>query len=175
VQELARAGARPTRFVLTDLHPQLTAWQSLRARFADTIDYVAAPVDATCIPPALGHGRARVIINAFHHFPPPIAQRILADAVRGADGILIAEALERTFISFAACAARSPTALFAAPLLAQRNRLAKALLTWATPVALATSIWDGVVSSLRIYTAEELQALVRPLGSGFYGVRRRRP
>ena len=36
------------------------------------------PVDATAIPHAIAGGRARVIINSFHHFPPELARVDLA-------------------------------------------------------------------------------------------------
>jgi hypothetical protein len=40
----------------------------------------------------------------------------------------------------------------------------KALLT---PVTLAVSAWDGLVSAMRIYSEEELCAMVEPLGDKF--------
>ena len=168
VQELARAGARPPRFLLTDLNPQITAWEDLRMRFPDSIDYIHAPVDATCIPPVISRGRARVLINAFHHFPPAIARWVLADAVRSSEGIFLAEVLERSVTSFATFAALGPAALLLTPLLTRRHRLAKALLAWGTPAAWATAVWDGVVSSLRTYNEQELRSLVSPLGSSFH-------
>src|SRR5690606_5662043 len=61
VGEIARAGRRPPRFVLTDLHPHLEAWQAARDAFPRDISFVAEPVDATAIPPAVAAGRARVI------------------------------------------------------------------------------------------------------------------
>jgi hypothetical protein len=132
------------------------------------------------------------MINAFHHFPPAIAREVLADAVRGSDGIFLAEVLQRRVTSFATFAALGPAALLATPVLTAHNRLVKALLAWATPAALATAVWDGVVSSLRVYTEPELRAFVQPWGTAFrwhygtfaywpggrgsffYGVRRRR-
>lgn len=192
VEELARAGAQPPRFLLTDLNPQRAAWARLKAGATGTIDFVEASVDATRIPAALGRGRARVMINAFHHFPPAIAREVVADAVRGSDGIFLAEVLQRRVTSFATFAALGPAALLATPVLTAHNRLVKGLLAWATPAALATAVWDGVVSSLRVYTEPELRAFVQPWGTAFrwhygtfaywpggrgsffYGVRRRR-
>jgi hypothetical protein len=43
----------------------------------------------------------------------------------------------------------------------------KALLVWLTPIALAASIWDGLASTLRVYTEAELREMVAPLGDTF--------
>ena len=66
VRELRRAGSRPPRFILTDLHPQPDPWRAARDAHPDDITFEPAPVDATRIPESISRGRARVIINAFH-------------------------------------------------------------------------------------------------------------
>lgn len=164
--ELASRGAAP-RFLLTDLFPRPEAWREAAAEHPGVIDHVDAPVDATAIPPALAAGRARMVINAFHHFPPPLARAILADAVAGSRGIFISEALVRNPLRFAAFAPVGLPALFAEPILASRDRLAKALLIWGSPIALAASTWDGLVSTMRIYEEVDLREMVAPLGDRF--------
>src|SRR5687768_8834201 len=59
--EIARAGRTPPRFILTDLKPQIEAWEAAHARFPGVIDFEREPVDATRIPPAMARGRARTI------------------------------------------------------------------------------------------------------------------
>jgi len=158
-RELTRAGHTPPRFLLTDLHPRVEVWQGTG------LDFVAEPVDATHVPPAIAQGRARSIINVLHHFPPALARAVLADAVRGGQGVFIAEAFERDPRQFANFAPVGVPALLANPLLSPRDKLAKAVLTWLTPLALAISAWDGLVSTLRIYSEVELRAMVE--GSGW--------
>lgn len=167
VSELLRAGGIPPRFVLTDLLPQPDAWEAARARHPSVISFERAPVDATTIPPALADGRARVMINAFHHFPPDLARAILADAVRSSSGIFLSEAFERNPLGFLPMVPAGALALAANPLLTRRSRAAKAILTWMTPIAAAASVWDGVVSTLRVYSEAELRDMVAPLGGAF--------
>lgn len=164
--ELGKRGAAP-RFLLTDLFPRPEAWVEVQREHPGVIDFVEYPVDATGIPPHLAAGRARVVINAFHHFPPPLASAILGDAVAGSRGIFISEALVRNPLSFLAFGPAGLAALYAEPLLARRDRLKKAFLVWATPIALAAGTWDGLVSTMRIYEEEELRAMVAPLGDSF--------
>lgn len=167
VSEIRRAGRVPPRFVLTDLHPQVEAWQASRVALGADIDYVPTPVDATAIPRDVAGRRARVIINAFHHFPPALARAILRDAVDGSAGVFIAEPFDRNPLRFASFIPVGSMALLCNPVLSRRDRLEKALLTWATPAVLAASLWDGVVSTLRVYSRQELEAMVAPLGDRF--------
>src|SRR5438067_6679500 len=120
VNEIRRAGRKPPRFILTDLHPQVAAWQAARAAFPDEISFVGTPVDATAIRPEVAGGRARVIINSFHHFSPTLAQRILADAVDGSAGVFIAEPFDRNPLRFASFVPVGLLALAANPILSGR-------------------------------------------------------
>jgi len=167
VDEIRRAQRRPPRFVLTDLNPQVEAWQAARAQFPGEIRFVAEPVDATAIPRELAGGRARVIINSFHHFSPALAQSILRDAIDGSAGIFIAEPFERNPLRFGSFIPFGLAALAVNPFLSGRDRLKKALLTFASPAVAAVALWDGVISTLRVYNRAELEAMVAPLGDRF--------
>lgn len=169
LDELVRSGRRPPRFVLTDLQPYAEEWEALRQRHPDHIAYEPAAVDATRIPARLqGAHRPRVIINALHHFRPELAAAILRGACEGSPGVFVAEGFARRRpLGFAAYAPAGVSSLWATPLLSRRDRLAKAAWTYLTPVALAASIWDGLVSTMRVYTEAELRAMVEPLGPAF--------
>jgi len=160
---LRRRGARVPRFVLTDLFPHPKAWAELKAR-DPAIDFVSTPVDATRIPESLGRGRARVVINVLHHLPPQLASAVVGDAVgRGAPAFIV-EGFERNPLGFLPFAPLGVAALALGPILARRDRLAKAALAWLTPVALGASAWDGFISTLRIHTEDDLRAMVAAAG-----------
>jgi hypothetical protein len=163
-RELRAAGHAPPRFLMTDLHPRVGSWQRVRDEHPDLVDFVAEPVDAANLPPKLGRGRARVIINALHHFRPELAGAILRGAAKGSPGVFVAEGFERNPARFAPFAWAGIPALLAGPALAPDRRAEKALWSWLTPVALAASTWDGLVSTMRVYTERELRAMVAPLG-----------
>lgn len=166
VREIRRAGAVPPRFILTDLQPQPEVWSEARAAHPWDIVFEPGAVDATDVPEPLARGRARVIINAFHHFPPPLAASILADAVRGSTGVFIAEPFDRNPLRFASMMPVGSLAMAVNPILSPRDRLQKLLFTL-TPVMAAASLWDGIVSALRIYSRDDLEAMVRPFGNDF--------
>lgn len=183
---LARALAaadRPARFTLTDLFPRVPVWERLVQAQPGAIRYVATPVDATAIDAQLSRGKARAIINVLHHLPPPLAESVLRDAVQSRAPIFIAEGFERNPLRFSAFAPFGLPALALSPILSRDRRLSRAFLAWATPVALACSVWDGLVSTLRVYSEAELRSMVggdspyswqygnytwSPFGRGYY-------
>lgn len=167
VTEIQRAGRVAPRFVLTDLRPQIAAWEEASARFPGVISFEREPVDATQIPASMSDGRARLIINAFHHLPPDLAASILHDAAARRAPIFLSESFERGPLGFAPMIPAGLLALALNPLLSPRDRLAKAWLTWATPLALLGSAWDGLVSTMRVYDRADLEAMVAPFGGDF--------
>lgn len=158
-EAMAKRG-HDVHFLMSDLFPATAEWEALRSA---RLDFVAEPVDATHIPAALGKGRARVIINALHHFPPEMARKALRGACEDAPGVFIAESLVRNPLSFVAMAPVGIAALLATPALAKDRHLARALLAWFSPIALAASAWDGTVSAMRMYQPEELHEMVAGL------------
>ncbi len=154
------------RFVLTDLHPRVEAWERLRAENPGPIHYEAASVDATQVPRALSDGRARAIINVLHHLPPDLAGAVLRDAVNS-KGIFVAEGFERKPWQFINFTFMGIPALLLNPLLSPERQFQKALLTWFTPIAVLASVWDGLVSTMRVYSEAELRKMVEPTGDAF--------
>jgi len=167
IRELQAAGVTLPRFVLSDLYPAVDAWQALQQEFPGVVEYEPEPVDATAIPPRLVG--VRTIINALHHFPPELAQRVLLGACEGASGVFVAEGLVRNPLSFAAMAPSGVLALMRSPLNGSTTleKLQRAMLTWLTPASIAASVWDGTVSSMRCYSEHELREMVKPLGDSW--------
>jgi hypothetical protein len=167
LEALQAKGHVPPTFTLTDLHPHVEAWASLVEQHPEKLSFIPEPVDATRLDESLGRGRARVLINAFHHFPPSLAQQVLLGLAKDAPGVFIAEGLVRDPRSFLAMTPWGLPALLAEPLLAPEGRLSRAALTWFSPVAVLASMWDGTVSTFRCYSREELLRFTEPLGSSW--------
>ena len=107
------------------------------------------------------------MFTSFHHFPPPAARAILADAVNNRVGIGVFEFTERSFVGVAVLALSPLAVLFAVPFL-RPMRWQTLLLTYVIPVLPVGALFDGIVSCLRTYSLGELSALVEPLASGGY-------
>jgi hypothetical protein len=167
VRSMLAQGNIPPGILLTDLYPRTDAWYDAKAEFPNHISFVRDSVDATAIPASLSSGRARTIINAFHHLPPALAQRVLDDAIASRSPILIAECFGRNPLGFVPLARRGLATLAGNPLFARHHRYKRALLTWAVPVIPAIAVWDGLVSTMRVYSEDDLRAMTAHSGAAF--------
>lgn len=147
----------PVEVTLTDLYPNPAAYAHAEAGGAGRIRGRTTPVDATAVPDDLPG--FRTIFNAFHHFPPELAKKVLADAVAKRQPIGVFEIVSR-----------EPAMLFAlliSPLIVTLSmpfwrpfRWPWLVWTWLFPLMQPFILWDGVVSWLRIYGEDELRELV---------------
>jgi hypothetical protein len=163
VEEMLAAGVEPPRFILTDIHPHVETWEALKRKHPRYIDYVAEPIDGSAIQPELARGKVMAIINVLHHFRPSLAKKILHASLEHSAGLFVIEGFERTPLGFGPFIPAGLPALLVNPLLSPRRRLAKAAVTYLTPFAIGVSIWDGLVSTLRIHSEAELREMVAPL------------
>jgi hypothetical protein len=157
------ARGHPVHFLMSDLYPSIPHWEDACREHPERLGFVRESVDATAIPPGLVEGRVPIIVNALHHFPPPLAKSVLRGMCEHAPAIFVGETLTRNPLSFAAMGAVGLVGLYSTPFFAKDKRLAKTALTWLSPVALAASVWDGTVSSMRTYLPEELHEMVADL------------
>jgi hypothetical protein len=148
----------PVSIVVTDLYPNVEAFKALER--ADTrIRARYEPTDATNVPSELQG--VRTIFTALHHFPPNLVTRVLSDAVAKQAPIAVFEPLERTLRMTILVGFFSFVRGFTHALRVGRITPAKIVFTYLLPVAPAMFAWDGAISTLRTYTADELLALAK--------------
>ncbi|MBD8488827.1 hypothetical protein IFO69_08735 [Echinicola sp. CAU 1574] len=147
---------------LTDYYPNIEAFEYTQAK-ADNIEYVDKPVDARNVPEELNG--LRTMFLSFHHFKHEDAQLILQDAVDAAHPIAIFEAQDRSLPSLLAMLFSPITVLLTTPFIAPLS-LGRLFFTYIVPVVPLVALWDGLVSSLRTYSLEEMQELIDDLKGG---------
>lgn len=146
--------------VVTDLYPNLPALNRLAEASDGLIRVEHRPVDAANVPADLPG--LRVIFNAFHHLPTPVAQSVLASAVKDNQPIVIMEVVERSALQLIGMIFAPIFFLLALPFL-RPFRWSWVFWTYIIPVLPLFIFWDGVVSTLRIYSVGELHELVSRL------------
>jgi hypothetical protein len=154
--ELARRG-HPVRVTLTDRYPNVKAFAHAAEGSDGRVAGRAEPVDATAVPDELTG--FRTIFNAFHHFPPDVARRILADAFEKRRPIGVFEVVGREPAMLVALLT-SPLVVTLSMPFWRPFRWPWLLWTWLVPVMQPFVMWDGIVSWLRIYGVDELRELV---------------
>ncbi|KAI1118231.1 hypothetical protein F5Y14DRAFT_399697 [Nemania sp. NC0429] len=156
-------------FVLTDLHPHVESWERA-ARDSPRLTYVSTPVDAAAAPRELirrgkagGKGVFRLFNLAFHHFDDPLARAILRNTVETSEGFGIFELQSRTISSFVSCMLFGLFIFLIAPLLYWWSAPIL-FFVYVVPVVPFVLVFDGLVSSLRTRTADEVEVLLRTCG-----------
>ena len=154
--ELAKSG--PVSVTLSDLHPNIEALGRVRDQTNGRVRVRPDRVDATDVPPELGG--VRTMFNAFHHFPPELASRILADAVAKRRPIAIFEGASRRGLGFVAIPMQLPLLALFTPFV-RPFRWSRLALTYLLPLIPALVVFDGTMSFLRLYLEEDLRELIR--------------
>ncbi len=162
-RELTSSGLEST-FLLTDLYPNVKAFENSCAASDGRIEFASGPVDARDVPDNLDG--IRLLMNGFHHFRPEDAGAILANAVRAQQPIAIFELSQRTPSNI--------IGIFLVPLLVwcvtpfiRPFRWSRLLWTYLLPAVPLICFWDGFVSQLRAYTQTELKQMTEHI-SGDY-------
>ena len=154
-----RARDQPATITLTDLYPQPAAWADIAQRTHGAIGFEPVPVDALAVPTHLTG--FRTIFSAFHHFPPEAATALLRDAVRANSGIGVFEGAGKHWLELLLALTVLPVAQLLLTPFFRPFRLSRLVFTYLIPLIPLCTIWDGVVSVLRMYSTDELLALAR--------------
>lgn len=146
---------------LTDKYPNLPAFAKIveEARaMGGEIEYSVESVDATAVPGDLSG--LRTMFSCFHHFPPALATRILADCVAKGAPIAIFELSNRSPAAFLQVLLGGPLSLpFLTPFFRPFS-LARLFWTYLIPVIPLCAMIDGVGSNLRAYAPDEMRDLI---------------
>lgn len=156
-----RNGFALPRILLSDLFPSIEHYRELERRFgSERLSYVAEPVSALAVDRR--DLRLRCICSTFHHFRPDQAAALVRDAVEHADGLFIAEPLQRDLRHVILVLLAGPLPYLLAPFTADRFGWRKLLLCTLLPIVPLLVMFDGLVSVLRTYAPEEIEAMIPP-------------
>jgi hypothetical protein len=164
-RDLAERLARPVGVVLTDLYPSPSRLEHARATLPDWVELETRPIDAQAVPEDLQG--CRLVCNGFHHLKPEQARACLLDAVQKRRGVAVVELAHRSPISMLQIVLGMSALLAVTPFI-KPFRWSRLLLTYALPVVPICTLWDGIVSCLRVYDPEELRGLVSGLPENDY-------
>jgi hypothetical protein len=160
------------KFVMSDLFPEIDEWKLKQAtRGAGKIGFIPQPMSALNIQSDIRHW---TIFAAFHHFSPSDARKFLHEFVQKGDGLCIVEFPRRRWtdliaISFLIAVLGLPSH-WLVPFMARRFSWAKVLFATIIPVQPVIFSFDGIVSTLRQYTKDEIIAMLPPGASSQFEV-----
>ncbi len=163
--DLSERLARPVGVVLTDLYPTPSRLERGRATLPSWVELEAQPVDAQDVPEKLDG--FRLICNGFHHLNPEQGRACLQDAVHKRRGVAVIELAQRSPLSMVQIAFGTATQLVVTPFI-KPFRWSRLFYTYVLPIVPLCTLWDGIVSCLRVYDPDELRGLISGLPESDY-------
>lgn len=147
------------KIILTDYYPNFPAFEYTKKQ-SDNFEYYSKPVDARNVPSELKGLRTQFL--SLHHFKPNDARQILQNAIDSKAPIAIFEAQERSFSSLLAMIFSPVSVLLTTPFI-RPFKIGRIIFTYFIPVVPLFVLWDGIVSSLRTYSVDEMKDLIKYL------------
>jgi hypothetical protein len=145
---------------LTDKYPNSSSHQNANRACENRITFYPESVDATKVPQELKG--FRTMFTSFHHFSPEDAREVLQNAVDAGEGIGVFEITSRTPAAIVRVFAWVFFLFLGTPWV-RPFRWTRLLWTYLVPIIPLVLIFDGIVSCLRTYHANELQEIVSRL------------
>jgi hypothetical protein len=151
--------------LLTDKYPHRVE-STGKDQAGERLRYAEESVDALAVPE--GIRGFRTLFASFHHFREPDAQRILMDAVHTGTSIAVLEYTKRSF-PWMLSVLLSPIYFWIyCPFVLRPFHWRHLLWIYLLPIPMLVMVWDGIISSLRTYSTEELRDLAIFPGSDLY-------
>lgn len=154
------------KIILTDKYPNISAYEFLKAKTGGAISFLDTSVDAADVPITLKG--FRTIFSGFHHFDYRLAKAVLKNAVEAKSGIGIFDGGNKSFLAILAILVVHPVALFIFTPFFKPFRLSRLLFTYIIPIIPFCTIWDGIVSIIRLYKPKELLQIANEVEPNTY-------
>ena len=139
---------------ITDKFPNIPAYKLLHQKSGGRIRYIAYPVNAMQVPPAIKG--FRTIFSGFHHFSKPAAKAILNDAIKAKEGIAIFDGGDKKLLFILSILLLQPIGFVLLTPFIKPFSWLRIFFTYVLPVIPACTIWDGIVSAIRLHSVKEL-------------------
>jgi hypothetical protein len=142
------------KITLTDKFPNKRAFEFLAEKTNGSVSYADTLVDATDVPKSLTG--FRTIFSGFHHFNEPTAKLVLKNAVDAKSGIGIFDGGDKNILAILFIILIHPLAFFLFTPFFMPQRFSRYFFTYLIPLIPFCTVWDGIVSIIRLYRHEEL-------------------
>ena len=158
-KNIAQQFSRQVSFTLTDIFPNIPAYEFIQQQSGGSIRYCASPVNAASVNTNLKG--VRTIFSAFHHFDEVTATHVIQDAVSAREGIAVFDGGDRNILFGIAILLLHPIAFFLFTPFFRPFKWSRLLFTYIIPLIPFCTVWDGIVSVTRLYQPHQLLRIAR--------------
>jgi len=152
--------------LLTDKFPNKNAFEFISSKTQGRISFSDTSVDASDVPANLKG--FRTIFSGFHHFNNDFAKKVLKDAVDAKCGIGIFDGGNKSILAVLGILILHPILFFLFTPFFKPFRFSRLLYTYIIPIIPFCTIWDGVVSIIRLYKPNELLKIAHEVDTENY-------
>lgn len=160
---LQKSSKENVSITLTDKFPNKNAYNHLKEKYNGLIDFKDFSVDATDVPKDLKG--LRTMYSAIHHFRPETVKAILKNSVDNNSAICLFDGGDKNIFTILGIILFHPIAFFVCTPFFKPFRFSRLFFTYIIPLIPLTTIWDGVVSILRLYSPNEFLRLSKEIGN----------
>lgn len=146
--------------VLTDLYPDVETLNWAVEKSGGRLRIESNPVDATDVPDHLSG--IRTIFNGLHHFRPDVVRKMLQDTASDGQPFLAVEFAGRSPSHLLSIASLAPVSLLLRPFIRPFN-WKHWFYTYVIPFIPLGTLFDGMVSCLRVYNPDHLRELTEDI------------
>ena len=151
---------------VTDKFPNIPAYKLLYEKSGGIINYINYPVDAAKVPATIKG--FRTIFSGFHHFSKASATAILSDAIKANEGIAIFDGGDKSVFFILTILLLQPIGFLLCTPFIKPFRWSRIIFTYLLPIIPFCTIWDGVVSTIRLHSVEELLTIAKATNCANY-------
>ncbi len=156
---LQQNAEEPVAITLTDKFPNNNAYTHLKEKYHGEIDFKDFSVDATDVPKDLKG--LRTMFSAIHHFRPEMVKDIPQNAVESNASICLFDGGDKNIFTILGIILFHPIAFILFTPFFRPFKFSRLFFTYIIPLIPLTTVWDGCVSILRLYSPAELLSLAK--------------
>jgi len=157
-KNLLELTSKDFKITLSDKFPNIATFRYIEEITNGKISFIDKPIDATNVPK--DSEGLLTMFTAFHHFKPDQAKVVLKNAVDNKKSIAIFDGGDKNLIPILGILLVLPFIfLFCTPFY-KPFRISRLFFTYIIPLIPICTIWDGLVSILRLYSPDYLKRLV---------------
>ncbi len=164
--ELKQLSDAEIKIILTDKYPNTGAYEFLSAKTSGSITFLETSVDAADVPLTLKG--FRTIFSGFHHFDDSYAKAVLKNAVDVKSGIGIFDGGNKNILAILAIVIVHPLVFFFFTPFFNPFRFSRLFFTYIIPIIPFCTVWDGIVSIVRLYNPNELLQIAKEVEPNSY-------
>ena len=165
-KELNAQSEMEIKIILTDKYPNISAYEFLSVKTACAISFLNTSVDAADVPVTLKG--FRTIFSGFHHFNKLTAKSVIKNAVDAKSGIGIFDGGNKDILAILAILLVHPLVFFFFTPFFKPFRFSRLFFTYIIPVIPFCTVWDGIVSIIRLYKPNELLQIAKEVEPDSY-------